>query len=211
MNMNQEIQNVKNKIVKGFTLIEMIVVMAIIAVLAAILVPTIGGYLEMANNAVDISNAHSIENALRAYSMFDPDGAESLQESNVWGYPNNYVYVDDIEIRCSSMALAKVLEGEGLIRDAEHPSRERPGKNGKKEPCYAIATKDTYVVCKSKKAWKRYQVDFVYKDGGFVFTYRADRNGATSKNVQDEETSKLFALKMGRDSDVTTGNGMGNR
>jgi len=44
---------------KGFTLIELIVVIAILAILAAILVPAIFGYVEEANVAKDQTNARS--------------------------------------------------------------------------------------------------------------------------------------------------------
>lgn len=45
---------------KGFTLIELIVVIAILAILAAILIPSLANYLERANSAKDLANARSI-------------------------------------------------------------------------------------------------------------------------------------------------------
>jgi len=45
---------------KGFTLIELIVVIAILAILAAILIPAITGYITKATNGKDQANCRSI-------------------------------------------------------------------------------------------------------------------------------------------------------
>jgi len=44
---------------KGFTLIEMVLVIAIIVILAAVLLIGIGGYLNRANNAKDSVSVHN--------------------------------------------------------------------------------------------------------------------------------------------------------
>lgn len=55
----------KNGKIKGFTLIELIVVIAIIGALAAIIVPSIIGYTHQARAAVITGNARNVYNAAK--------------------------------------------------------------------------------------------------------------------------------------------------
>lgn len=50
---------------KGFTLVEVIVVLVILAILAAILVPTMTGYIDKANEKVVVSEARAVLMALQ--------------------------------------------------------------------------------------------------------------------------------------------------
>ena len=51
---------------KGFTLVELIVVLVILAILAAILVPTLLGYIDRARSEKDFSTAQAVRVAVQA-------------------------------------------------------------------------------------------------------------------------------------------------
>ena len=51
---------------KGFTLVELIVVLVILAILAAILVPTLLGYIERAKSEKDFSTAQAVRVAVQS-------------------------------------------------------------------------------------------------------------------------------------------------
>ena len=51
---------------KGFTLVELIVVLVILAILAAILVPTLLGYIDRARSEKDFSTAQTVRVAAQA-------------------------------------------------------------------------------------------------------------------------------------------------
>ena len=59
--------NLKKK-KKGFTLIELMAVIAIIAILAAVLVPTVTGYIERSKKTAVISQVSNFVTALEAYN-----------------------------------------------------------------------------------------------------------------------------------------------
>lgn len=52
---------------KGFTLIELIIVIAILGVLALLIVPNVKGRVDAARRGVDDANAKAIENAINQY------------------------------------------------------------------------------------------------------------------------------------------------
>lgn len=63
---------------KGFTLIELIVVIAIIGVLAAILIPTMLGYVKKSKRASDVASAREIHTSLLDLILEDTDSSDSF-------------------------------------------------------------------------------------------------------------------------------------
>ena len=64
----------KNK--KGFTLVELVIVVAVLIIIAGIAIPTVHNVIDNANKATDASNAQSIELAIKTY------GAEKAADTD---------------------------------------------------------------------------------------------------------------------------------
>ena len=73
-------QNNRNRSRKGFTLIELMIVIAIIGVLAAIAVPNFRAARERANTRACYANQKTIAGAVEMYNLDNNDNAKNLQE-----------------------------------------------------------------------------------------------------------------------------------
>ena len=70
-----EIRKKMKKNNRGFSLVELIIVIAIMAVLVAVLAPQFLKYVEKSRNATDAQNATAIVSALQTYYA-DPDATD---------------------------------------------------------------------------------------------------------------------------------------
>ncbi|MCR4795438.1 MULTISPECIES: type II secretion system protein [Ruminococcus] len=198
----------------GFTLIELIVVICIISVLAAMLVPSIMGYVELARNRADVSAADVICKAIQVECAMDTDRIEYFTK-NPWRAGVNkdgtkyeaddhgYVYVDQNEVRVSSYAIAKILEENGYIKSAGKNTGEIKEYKFKKDQCKGL-------ICKSRKKWYRYQINIIYRNGEVDFTFSANsKDGeryntsgqSSGTNLHDQRASEIFAGMIGGTAD----------
>lgn len=133
---------------KGFTLVELLAVIAIMGMLAVIMVPTISGVIEenKKNNSENLKN--SIKSSARAY-ISDNRYEISLDDSscdNNNTNTRNIISIDNTSISDSKITV-KLLVDKGYLKsnsnDIINPETNKPIK---KEESYIVVTYD----CSSK-------------------------------------------------------------
>lgn len=81
---------------KAFTLIELIVVIAIIGVLAAILVPTMNGFVDQAKTSTDNANARTIYSVAAAELAFAVSNNETVASGAHASNAEGDAYITDV-------------------------------------------------------------------------------------------------------------------
>ena len=82
---------------KGFTLAELLIVVAIIAVLVAIAIPTFGGQVERAREAADIANLRAAY-ADATMRYLNGEASPVTVENCTFSQKNNYDYVNTSDL-----------------------------------------------------------------------------------------------------------------
>ena len=181
---------------KGFTLMELIIVVAIMAILVGVIAPNLIHYIEKANQVMDTNNARAIADALYYYSLDVTNEPlkynEGLRDQNKG--LRGYVYVDDDEVRCSDQLVWNALMDAGLLEEGAPSSRwntECVSKGGRLRV--------------HAKAWSTYQVDFYFSADGIIegFSYSAIARAGRTELGNDEEISRYFASKISGASHAT--------
>ena len=95
---------------KGFTIIELVIVIAVIGILAAVLIPTF-------SNVIDKANATAaMENAKNAYTNFLVDNADKMvmDNANFYIYSGEY-YFHVVKGQFTSEGIKTAPTGEGVV------------------------------------------------------------------------------------------------
>ena len=73
----------KSKKKKGFTLIELMAVIAIIAILAAVLVPTVNGYINRSKKTAIITECRTVMNAIETYNAVTSSPINTASDTEI--------------------------------------------------------------------------------------------------------------------------------
>lgn len=119
----------------GFTLIELVVVMAIIAILASLAVPVFTAQIKKAREAVLQEDLHVMRNAIDAYTMDKGKAPQSLDDLVQAGYLRTIpvdpmTHSSDTWVTDTSDTYESVDESEPGIDDV-HSGSQDVGTNGK--------------------------------------------------------------------------------
>jgi general secretion pathway protein G len=119
----------------GFTLIELVVVMAIIAILASLAVPIFTSQIQKAKEAVLQEDLHVMRNAIDAYTMDKGKAPQSLDDLVQAGYLRSIpvdpmTHSSDTWVTDTNDTYESVDESETGINDV-HSGSQDIGTNGK--------------------------------------------------------------------------------
>lgn len=135
---------------KGFSLVELIIVIAIMAVLVVVLAPQYLKYVERSRNSTDISNATAMVTACQVWAA-DPNAGEDGTNAFVAGNEFSIDVTTAGVVNTGAAGTDGSAAGDALLQAA-------------------ITIGD--VKCKSKNTWKEYHIaGKVKSDGSIEFTY----------------------------------------
>lgn len=129
----------KNK--KGFSLVEMLIVVAIIAILVGITIPVINNQLEKSRRAVDISNVRQLESVL-TYAYLGGQIVFPNKDTAVWIYAtdNSVIYrtngsskfpvVNGKQEKDANDELKKIVNDAGFADDSLYVHAKQSTNNG---------------------------------------------------------------------------------
>lgn len=139
---------------KGFSLVELIIVIAIMAVLVVVLAPQYLKYVERSRNATDLQNATEIVTALQVYGS-DPEATVAIPADG-----------DSVTVKVDTGDKATVT-GEFAVAAL-------------KDAGLANASGDLSMRCQSKTTWTSYTITATSKNGGLNFSYSNEGTNTTA-------------------------------
>ena len=202
---------------KGYTLVELMLIIAIIGILAAAIALALIRYIEKGRQAKDIYHASLIKDALAAHAYpTDFQGRDMYYTDPVTGetevYTRGWVYVDKDEIRCSDQSTALAMIDFGLVTVSPEFEEQLSANEGSKTKWFPSGPDgdfvrrsdiDEYVfqnglTVKARNTWNTYQLDIYQDDNGEILMGASASNAIrTDGHEKDEETATLFARKLG--------------
>ncbi len=149
---------------KGFSLVELIIVIAIMAVLVVVLAPQYLKYVERSRNSTDMQNATAVVTACQVYAA-DPDVASTAA------------------FKTGAFSIT-VKPGGATVDDGTNKAAATAALS-------AAAIDPNEVKCKSKSTWSSYKITGTVEAGGNIkFTYESYDNetatGTTNSKLADK-------------------------
>ena len=89
---------------KGFTIVELVIVIAVIAILSAVLIPTFAGITEKAKKSAALQNATQAVTAVIAEDLADPTDNDDVNGDFVVQSGNYYFVVTNYQISANALA-----------------------------------------------------------------------------------------------------------
>lgn len=136
---------------KGFSLVELIIVIAIMAILIVVLAPQYLKYVERTRNSTDLQNATEIVTALQVYAS-DPDATVAPADGSI-------TITQADQTLDPTAFLGAALQDAGLL-DASNVLHTRR---------------------QSRTEWQNYTIAWTVNDGNLDFTYSAAGEATTGE------------------------------
>ena len=140
---------------KGFSLVELIIVIAIMAILIVVLAPQYLKYVERSRNSTDLQNATTIKTAVETY-VADPESAETMAANK-------------------SFTIKMTSTGGSLS------AGDTDGKAVANAALTSAGLTLSDIKCSSKTKWKEYEITGTMQPNGAIkWTYNSDPANAFS-------------------------------
>ena len=187
---------------KGFTLVELIVVLVILALLAAFLVPALIGYIEQAKAKQYIINARACMDAAQAeftkqYAINGgsvPIGTAVVSGAGIVSTSGN----EDQDITQTDFA-KRVLETAGMSGDkAPYCFMVAVGSNAAKKGTYTVTTKDLYTVYYAFYLEKSDATPWYYYNGEWTRSNPRAEGTNTSTEIFDSNNIARTGMLKGK-------------
>ena len=180
---------------KGFTLIELLVVIGILAVLAAIAIPSVAGLIDRANVSADKTNANEMTNAMERfaseYELFCQDIASGTFDKNNMDSAQGRVYnVLGIEDR-AGIELVEIDADEpvddddiAIYRDTKYPANAKTAQ---------LIVQNYTKTSSSTFEPKQSDMHYWYSPDCGVIVYAEPDAGLTPENVENKLNAQVVS------------------